>query len=268
MSPQLFVLFSSLVEEASGMLYGPPDRELFASKVSDHAIECGFSSLLDFYYRLRYDDADGSETRRLIEALLVHETYFFRELPPLVELVDKHLLPIVKERGRARAWSAACASGEEPYTLAMLLEDRGILDHVEIVATDLSSQVLARALTGPHSRRSLRDGHPAALASRFLEVSPQGVSVAPRIRKAVRFQQLNLVDDVAIEKLGRFDVVLCRNVLIYFRDERVLAVVERLAASLKPDGLLAVGVSESLLRFGTTLHCEERGGSFFYRKAT
>jgi chemotaxis protein methyltransferase CheR len=268
LSPQLFVLFSALVEEASGMLYGPHDQELFASKLADHAVDLGFNSLLDYYYRLRYDDVDGSETRRLIEALLVHETYFFRELPPLIELVDHHLLPIVKERGRARVWSAACASGEEPFTIAMLLDDRGILDQVEIVGTDLSAPVLARALGGHHSRRALRDGHPVALASRYLEVGGQNISVAPRIQNAVRFQQLNLVDQAATDKLGEFDVILCRNVLIYFRDERVLSVVERLAASLKPDGLLAVGVSESLLRFGTTLTCEERGGSFFYRKAT
>jgi chemotaxis protein methyltransferase CheR len=268
MSPQLFVLFSALVEEASGMLYGPQDQDLFGSKLADHAVDLGFNSLLDYYYRLRYDDADGSEKRRLIEALLVHETYFFRELPPLVELVDHHLLPIVKQRGRARVWSAACASGEEPFTVAMLLDDRGILDQVEIVATDLSAAVLARAIGGQHSRRALRDGHPVALASRYLEAGGQGVSVTPRIQQSVRFQQLNLVDQAAITKLGHFDVILCRNVLIYFRDERVHSVVERLAASLKPDGLLAVGVSESLLRFGTTLTCEERGGSFFYRKAT
>ena len=268
LSPQLFVLFSSLVEEASGMLYGPQDQELFASKLADHAVDLGFTSLLDYYSRLRYDDPDGSETRRLIEALLVHETYFFRELPPLTELVDRHLLQVVKERGRARVWSAACASGEEPFTLAMLLDDRGVLDNVEIVATDLSAPILTRAISGHHSRRSLRDGHPVALATRYLEVGGNNISVAPRIQQSVRFQQLNLVDHAAIDRLGQFDVILCRNVLIYFRDERVHTVVERLAASLKPDGLLAVGVSESLLRFGTTLVCEERGGSFFYRKAS
>ena len=101
MSPQLFVLFTSLVEEVSGMSYGLQDNELFESKLADHAIELGYSSLLDYYYRLRYDDPDGYEIRRLIEVLLVHETYFFRELPPLIELVDSHLMPICESRGRA-----------------------------------------------------------------------------------------------------------------------------------------------------------------------
>lgn len=267
MSPQLFVLLSSLVEEASGILYGPQDHDLFASKVADHAIDLGYSSLLDYYYRLRYDDPDGSETKRLIEVLLVHETYFFRELPPLVELVDNHLAAIVKARGRARVWSAACASGEEPFTMAMLLDQRGLLDQVEIIATDLSAPVIAKAQSGRHSRRALRDGHPVDLASRYLDVSSQGISVAPRIRDAVKFRQLNLIDRDKVAELGQFDAILCRNVLIYFRDQRVLSVVDTLANSLAPDGLLAVGVSESLLRFGTSLECEERGGAFFYRKA-
>ena len=266
MSPQLYVLFSTLVEEASGILYGPQDQQVFASKIPDHVLDLGYSSLLDYYYRLRYDDPDGNEMRRLVETLVVHETYFFRELGPVVELAN-HLSAAVKARGRARVWSAACASGEEPYTLAMLLDERGVLDEVEIVATDISAAVLARAAAGRHSPRSLRDGHPAAIAARYLEASPQGVSVAPRIRSAVQFSRLNLIDSDQIAKLGVFDAILCRNVLIYFRDDRVLKVVENLGRALRPDGLLAVGISESLLRAGTSLVCEERGGSFFYKRA-
>jgi chemotaxis protein methyltransferase CheR len=267
LSPQLFVLFSTLVEEASGMLYGPQDRDLFASKLADHAIEAGFSSLLDYYYRLRYDDRDGLETRRLIEALLVHESYFFRELPPLRELVDHHLPHAIERRGRARVWSAACAGGEEPFTLAMLLEERGMLDHVEILGTDISASVLARAAGGRHSKRALRDGHPADVAAKYLEASSQGYSVAPRIRNAVTFSRLNLIDAKAVSALGTFDAILCRNVLIYFHERRAVTVVEQLASALRPDGVLAVGVSESLFRFGTSLICEERHGSFFYRRS-
>ncbi len=267
MSPQLFVLFSTLVEDSAGIVYNAPDRDLFSNKVADHALEVGYDSLLDYYYRLRYDDHDGVELRRLIEALLVHETYFFRELPALVALVDHHLLPLVRRRGRARVWSAACASGEEPYTLAMLLDDRKILDDVEIIGTDLSASALARAESGVHSRRSLRDGYPPELASRYLETTTHGVMVVPKIRQAVRFTRANLVDDTTFARLGTFDAILCRNVLIYFGDERIVRVVGRLASALTSGGLLAVGVSESLLRFGTNLTCEERGGSFFYRKA-
>lgn len=267
MTPQLFAVFSALVEEASGIVYGPQDRELFTSKVVDHAIEVGYDSLLDYYYHLRYDDPQGLELRRLIEVLLVHETYFFRELSALVALVDHHLAQVVRTHGRARIWSAACSTGEEPYTLAMLLDSRGLLDQVEIIATDYSASALARAASGRHTRRSLRDGHPSDLAMRYLDASPQGVVVAPRIRAAVRFERLNLIEEASIARLGLFDAIVCRNVFIYFRDERVVRIIRRLEASLAPGGLLAVGVAESLLRFGTSLQCEERASSFFYRKA-
>ena len=206
--------------------------------------------------------------RRLVEALLVHESYFFRELPPLLELVDHFLPAVVAQRGRARIWSAACATGEEPYTIAMLLDERNLLDKVEIVGTDLSAAALARATSGRHSRRSLRDGYPVTTAAKYLDATAQAVTVAPRIRSAVQFHRVNLLDADAIRRLGLFDVILCRNVLIYFRDVRVAEVVGRLASSLAPGGMLAVGVSESLLRFGTSLTCEERGGSFFYRRAS
>jgi chemotaxis protein methyltransferase CheR len=268
MSPQLFVLFSTLVEETAGVVYGPQDQDLFANKVADHALEEGFGSLLDYYYRLRYDDRDRSELKKLVEVLLVHESYFFRELPPLTELADKHLPAIVARRGRARVWSAACSTGEEPYTIAMLLDQRGLLDKVEIIATDLSASVIAKAKSGLHSRRALRENYPAAVASRYLDTTPQGIVLSAKIRSAVTFDTINLVDSAAIRRLGTFDAILCRNVLIYFRDNRVAAVVNELANGLAPDGLLAVGVSESLMRFGTSLVCEERGGSFFYRKAS
>jgi chemotaxis protein methyltransferase CheR len=267
LTPPLFAIFSALVEQSCGLHYDALDRELFGTKLAAHAGELGYDSLLDFYYRLRYDDPDGSELQRLAEALVVHETYFFRELDPLRTLVDVYLAPAIAERGHARVWSAACASGEEPLTLAMLLAERGLLDRVEILATDLSTAAIARAKDGHHARRALRTDHPVELAHRYLDRVPNGVIVAPKIHRAVEFRTLNLLDDATIAALGTFDVILCRNVLIYFADELVVRIVDRLARALEPNGVVAVGVSESLLRFGTSLVCEERGNSFFYRGA-
>lgn len=265
LSPQLFAVFASLVEGAAGLHYGRTDRELFASKLIAHAAERGHDLLLDYYYRLRYDDPDGVELASLIEALLVHETYLFRELGALIELVDSHLVPIVRARKRARVWSAACSTGEEPYTLAMLLDDRHVLDAVEIIATDLSPMTIQRARQGALGRRTLRDDHPGDLAARYTEVTAHGSRIVARIRDAVQFSIANLI--APTPALGMFDVILCRNVLIYFADEQIVRVIERLAEHLTHDGLIAVGVSESLLRFGTRLLCEERGASFFYRCA-
>ncbi len=266
-TPHLSALFASLVEEAAGIYYGPQDRALFESKLVAYATDAGYDTLLDYYYRLRYDDPTGAELQRLIEALVVHETYFFRELPPLVELVDGHLARTVNARGSARVWSAACATGEEPLTLAMLLDDRGLLDRVEIVASDVSTQVLDRARAGRFGKRALRDGHPIHLARRYLDVTDRGITIVPRLLERVAYRTVNLVEDADVDALGVFDAIVCRNVLIYFRDEQAIRVVDRLARALAPDGLLCVGVSESLLRFGTALVCEERAGCFFYRRA-
>ncbi len=267
LSPPLFAIFAGLVEETCGIYYGPHDRDLFAAKLSAHAADRGHDSLLDYYYRLRYDDPGGVELAQLIEALLVHETYFFRELPPLQQLVDGHLAEVIRARGRARVWSAACSSGEEPLTLAMLLDDRGLLDRVELIGSDVSAEVIARASAGVHRKRALREDHPVDLAMRYLEPCAGGVMVASNVQRAVAFRTVNLFDTDAVRALGSFDVILCRNVLIYFRDDHVAKVIDQLAAALHPGGLLAVGVSESLLRFGTALVCEERGNSFFYRSA-
>lgn len=267
LTPQLAAIFANLVEEASGLHYGPQNRELFADKIAAQADEAGYDTLLDYYYRLRYDDPSGVETRALIRALLVHETYFFRELAPLRQLVDGHLTEVIRASGQARVWSAACSTGEEPMTLAMLLDERGLLDHVQIIATDLSEDVIRSARTGRHARRALRDGHPAALAARYLTGDPHGITVAPRIREAIAFRTMNLLDDASFAELGSFDLILCRNVLIYFRDSVITRVIDRMAERLAPGGVIAVGVSESLLRFGSSLISEERGGSFFYRRA-
>lgn len=264
LTPQLAALFSGLIEDACGLHSPPHDRDLLGAKIETRAAEAGFPALLDYYYRLRYDDPGGEELRTLVNGLLVHETYFFRELPPLVQLVDGFLAPLAAQR-RVRVWSAACATGEEPYTLAMLLAARGLLDRVEILATDLSEPALERARTGKATRRSLRDGHPPDLTERYLEPNSRGYTVVPSIRAAVSFRTANLLDDAGIAALGTFDAVICRNVMIYFADETVVSVVGRLARALAPGALLVVGVAESLLRFGTQMVCEEHGGSFYYR---
>lgn len=268
LSPALFEIFTNLIEQTCGLHYDSCDRELFTTKLIAHATEHGHDALLDYYYRLRYDDPDGVEITRLIDALLVHETYFFRELPTLIQLVDTHLAPVVRTRGQARVWSAACSTGEEPYSLAMLLDDRGLLDRVEIIGTDVSAQAIDRARAGRSSPHAVRSELHAPLVDRYLDVTASQLVVTQHIREAVQFFTMNLVaDDQAGRIIGSFDAILCRNVLIYFNKMRSARVVDRLVRRLVPDGLLAVGVSESLLRFGTGLVCEDRGGSLFYRRA-
>lgn len=262
LSPQLFVLLCALVEERSGLHYSPEDRPIFAEKVSARMVEAGFESPLDYYYFLRYDERGSDELSALVDALVVGETYLFRELDGLLAAMATVIRPAIAARGRARVWSAGCATGEEPFTLAMLCAEENNLSHVDITATDISSRALARARAGHLSGRALRSvGNPIwtqPLADRWVKDG----RMATEITSAIDFQRESLIGTEPART--NLDLILCRNVLIYFRDEAVRSVVEMLAARLRPGGRLLVGASESLLRFGTMLQCEERGGAFFY----
>lgn len=265
LSLEVFAILSALIEERTGLHYGIEDRTLLCEKLEPRVLERGFDSMLDYYYFLRYDAGADAELAQLIEALVVNETYFFRERAAL-DLTVNLLMPELMRAGtRPRVWCAACATGEEPYTLAMLLDGAGLLDAVTIVASDISARALARAKEGTYFRRSLR-ALPPDVAGRWLIPIENGMRVDQRIARAVDFRRVNLVDDTQVAALGQFDVVLCRNVLIYFSDATIESAVATLSRALRPEGCLFVGASESLLRFESGLVCEERSGSFFYRK--
>jgi chemotaxis protein methyltransferase CheR len=267
LSPPVFSILSGLIEARAGLHYAPSDQELLAEKVSERALEAGFDSLLDYYYFLRYDPAGPAALDSLVESLTVHETYFFRELEQLRALVDGVLVPRARAGRTTRVWSAACSTGEEPLTLAMMLAERGLLERVELVASDISQKVLDRAQRGEFGRRSLR-ALPSGVDGRFLEVSEGGerAVVRPELARAVSWRRVNLVEPAQVAALGRFDVILCRNVMIYFSDDTARRVVDSLTQALEPGGHLLVGTSESLLRFGTRLTCEEKSGAFFYTR--
>jgi chemotaxis protein methyltransferase CheR len=262
----VFAILSSLVEECAGLHYGPGEQDVFLERVAARSEEAGFESLLDYYYFLRYDPKGPRELDELIDHLVVNETYFFRELEPLRLIASQLIQPLVKAGQRPRIWSAACATGEEPLTLAMLLAREGLLAGVELIASDISQRALDTARRGRFSRRSLRHGIDTELASRWLREEGGRFHVDPQLIEAIDWRRLNLCVPDETAAIGACDVVLCRNVLIYFRDDTVARVLEQLSSHLKPDGALFVGVAESLLRFGTTLVCEEQHQVFFYRK--
>jgi chemotaxis protein methyltransferase CheR len=271
LSSNMFAILSALIEEKSGLHYDLASKEVLAAKAEARLAETGFDSWLDYYYFLRYDEGGAEELDRLIETLLVHETYLFRELDQLTMMVDQLVVPATAtaaaEGRKVRIWSAACSTGEEPVSLALLLSERQALGGVELVASDLSAAALARARSGKLSRRSLRALPPSAASSPWLQLREDGAQVAPQLLEPIRWERLNLLDAAAIARLGKFDLILCRNVLIYFKEERTREVVQNLGSALLPSGALFVGVSESLLRFGTSLLCEERAGVFYYRRA-
>ncbi|MES2642636.1 MAG: CheR family methyltransferase [Myxococcota bacterium] len=256
-------LLAQLIERRIGLHYAVRDRPILAGKLRDHADAEGFDSLLDFYRSVEYDDLGGERLNTLVDVLIVGETYFLRERPGLERVVE-----IVQERRSrhlsTRIWSAACATGEEILSLAAMLAEQNLLEDVRLVASDVSDRQLARARKGHHTLRSLRllpDGMPPWIRAQ------DGVAVVdPRLTQRVDWRKVNLIDSAAVAALGPFDVILCRNVLIYFDDAMVVRVAETLADALVPGGTLLIGTSESLLRFATSLRCVESRGTFLYRR--
>lgn len=270
LSSQVAALLCRFVEERTGLHYGEENQDLFVEKLSRRAALAGYDSALEYYYFLRYDPAGEAELTALIDALVVGETYLFREADQLRILVDDVLAPAARSGRRLRVWSAACATGEEPLTLALMLRERGLAGQVELVASDISAAALEKARRGELSRRALRNGLPPG-CDRWVGTRPDGsVRASPELTETIGWRRVNLVEAEEVQALvqatGRFDAIVCRNVLIYFSDQTARRVVESLHGALEPGGYLLVGASESLLRLGTLLTCEERGGAFFYRK--
>lgn len=266
LSPPVFSILSGLIEEKVGLHYGLLDADLLRDKASSRAIEAGFDSLLDYYYYLRYDAGGARELAELVETLVVNETYFFREWPAIEMVVDSFLAGMCAEGKRPRVWSAACATGEEPLSLAMLLDQRGLLGKVDLVASDISANALAKAARGRFGRRSVRQVPRPELLERYITIEENGYSVSPELVRSVQWVQQNLLRGEEFARLGAFDIILCRNVLIYFSDGTIKSVLDSFADVLNPAGALVVGVSESLLRYGSEFAGEERNGSFVYRK--
>ena len=265
LSAPVFTILNALIEERAGLHYRLDDLELLRDKISSRAELAGFSSLLDYYYFLRYDEGGSAELDALVEALVVHETYFFREADQLRVLFGTLLARRYAQEQPVRLWCAASATGEEAYTMAMMLADAGLLARTRIVASDISERALARARSCEFSLRSMRTLPPGS-EGRWLKRDGERVRIDRSLCDAIDWRRVNLIDAAAVAALGVFDVVIARNVFIYFSDDTVRAVVAALGNALVPGGLLLVGASESLLRYGTSLACEEHGGAFFYRR--
>lgn len=265
-SPEVLALLSSLVRGRAGLSYRDRDFELLAAKAIPAAHAAGFASLLDYYYFLRYDDPTGAGLAAFCELLVVNETYFFREHVQVERAIERVVLPRIAAGETPRVWSLACSTGEEPLSIAMLLAERDALGQTELHASDVSARALARAQAGKHGVRCLRGSPYDHLVDRWATRDEGNLVTSKSLREAVLWSRKNLANPADISSLGLFDLVFCRNVLIYFDDAGVVAAVNAIATALRPGGVLCLGASESLLRLATPFVCEEQGGAFFYRK--
>jgi chemotaxis protein methyltransferase CheR len=263
-------LVRDLIVEQLGIHYDDARLESLRDRVAPLVVERGFGSFLDYYYLLKYDPEARGEWARVMDALSVPETYFWRELDQLRAVADVIVPGLAAERRAApiRIWSVPCATGEEPLTLAMLLEERGWFDRVpiEIHAADASPAAIERARTRRFRGRSFR-ALPAAIKAKYFTECGDGWEVNERLfARVTSWRVLNLVDAAQNAVLAGTQIVLCRNVLIYFSEPAIRRLVERLAALLSVPAYLCIGASESLLKLQTAFELEEIGGAFVYVK--
>lgn len=234
--------------KASGIVLGEGKEYLVSSRLGRVLREQGLDSFAELLRELN----SGRNLRlrtAVLDAITTNETFWFRDMAHFNLLTETILPERVNETGAFRVWSAACSSGQEPYSLSMLASDfrkknPGYRRNLEITATDLSEQVLAEAAKGLYCGLSAVRGITPEQRSRYFIPRGDCFEVNPELRRSISFRKQNLMDSFA--GLGRFDVIFCRNVLIYFSATTKADVIARMAQSLKPKGYLLLGSTESL----------------------
>ncbi|HEV1999033.1 MAG TPA: CheR family methyltransferase [Xanthobacteraceae bacterium] len=250
MSPFDYKYLRGLLKERSGLVLGDDKEYLVEARLMPVARRAGVGSIAELVRRLR-----ASEGKALIvdvvEAMMINESFFFRDRLPFDRLRDTVLPALIAARAesrRLRIWSAASSTGQEPYSLAMLLKEFAPSLSgwtVEIVASDISNEVTEKARTGLYTQFEVQRGLPIHLLMTHFERSDERWRIAADLREMVRFKQQNLLDDFSA--LGRFDVVFLRNVLIYFDQATKADVLQRVANVLVPDGYLLLGAAETVV---------------------
>jgi chemotaxis protein methyltransferase CheR len=263
-------LVRDLVHEHSGLYYDQARLDSLADRLAPLVAEHRFGSFLDYFYLLKYDAAAQAEWKRVLDALSVPETYFWREVSQIQAAVDVVVPQLAARYGALplRIWSIPCASGEEPLTIAMLLEEQKWFDraNIELHAADASPAAIARAMTGHYRERSFR-ALPAALRERYFDRHGDGWRAKPALRRRVHaWHTLNVMDRGVATQIGHAPLIFCRNLFIYFSMSAIRRVVETLADAMPTPGYLCVASAESLLRITNRFELEDVGGAFMYVK--
>jgi chemotaxis protein methyltransferase CheR len=241
-----FASFQRLIHALTGIQLAPAKKPLLCGRLAKRLKSRGLASYAD-YYRLVAPGGDADELETCINLITTNETYFFRESAHFDFLAER-LRPLRPARRAVRVWSAACSSGEEPYTLAMVLaETLGLDADWEVLASDISTAVLAKAAAAVYPL-ARADGIPRPLLQRYclkgVGADAGSFLVDAPLRSRVLFGQINLNRD--LPEVGSFDFIFLRNVMIYFPPDVKRMVVARLAERLSPGGLIFVGLSETL----------------------
>ncbi|MDD3608500.1 MAG: protein-glutamate O-methyltransferase CheR [Halothiobacillaceae bacterium] len=247
--PEHYQAFQQFLERECGIVLGEGKQYLVDTRLSRLMRDGGYADLGQLVNKLT-TSRDSSLVTRVVDAMTTNETLWFRDEYPF-EALRKRILPEFETRGTSsvKIWSAACSSGQEPYSISMIFEEYksekpACRLNLSITATDISETVLAAARAGRYDDIALGRGLSDARRTRFFDRGPDGWTIKPPLRSRVTFSFQNLLGDFT--RLGRFDIIFCRNVLIYFSRDTKATIINRMAACLNPGGYLILGASESL----------------------
>jgi chemotaxis protein methyltransferase CheR len=250
MTPLDYDYLRKLLRERSGLVLSADKQYLVESRLLPVARRTGLAGLPSLVQKLKEPQTEQLVVE-VVEAMTTNESFFFRDKIPFEHFRDTIMPALLDARAaqrRIRIWCAASSTGQEPYSLAMCLKEMGSRVagwRIEIIATDLSNEVLEKAKAGIYSQFEVQRGLPIQLLVKYFSQIGETWQVAPDIRAMVQYRQLNLLGDFA--HLGTFDVVFCRNVLIYFDQETKSGVLERIARVTDRDGYLVLGAAETVI---------------------
>lgn len=261
------MLLRDLIHERTGIFFDAERIDLMMEKLRERLVQRNCRSYLDYFYILKYDDNAAQEWLRLIDVFSVQETYFWREHSQIEALVQQVIPAWFREHAQPlRIWSAACATGEEPYSIAIAIAEAG-LGHlpIEIRASDASEVALQKAQAGLYRERSFRALAPELREKYFTRVDELW-KIDASIMARVRFSRANLVTANEASPLADASVIFCRNVFIYFSPDAIRHTVRLFAAHMREPALLFVGSSESLLKLSAEFELQELGDAFVYQR--
>lgn len=254
MKAEDFTLLSGIVRERSGLVLSPDKDYLLESRLLPVARKRGMDSLDDLIAAVRQRKEEVL-IQDITEAMTTNESFFFRDIKPFDRFRDVALPALLESRKttkKIRIWCAACSSGQEPYSLAMVIKEAAAKMpgwRVDIVATDISREILEKAKAGVYSQFEVQRGLPIQMLVKYFKQNGELWQIDAAIRGMVQYRELNLMENIS--SLGAFDVVFCRNVLIYFDQSLKTDVLNRVARQMPNDGFLFLGGAETVIGLDT-----------------
>ena len=266
----VFRLLRDAIYRRTGLWFAESSKYLLQKRLSPRARELNFDSFQKYFYFLQYDARAEAEYDQIFDLVTTNETYFFREPAQLAAFTDEIVPEMLSRKAikKIRIWSAGCSSGEEPYSIAMMLSEAGWFGQAtfEIFASDLNQTVLAKARKGQYRENAFRSTDDAMRAKYFKHEPDGSWRISDEIRNRVSFGRLNIYDQARVALLGTLDVVFCRNVIIYFDDKSKKVVINNFYQRLTDGGYLLLGHSESLISLSTQFKLKHLKHDMVYQK--